>query len=108
MALILRHLGISVVTAKSGKEAIKCVKKNDIRIVLTDIKMPHMNGIELCRKLRKIIPDVPLVLMTAYTRDDLIDEGIKLGVCDVLYKPFEMGHVTDLIEKRSLGNRMTK
>lgn len=102
-SLILRHMGFSVISAKSGKEALECVKENGIEIVLSDIKMPEMNGVELYKQLKKIIPNVPVVMMTAYTSDDLVQEGIREGVNEILYKPLDMDQVIELIKRICTG-----
>jgi DNA-binding NtrC family response regulator len=99
MSLILRRVGYSVMTAKSGKEAVECVKQNNVHIIFMDIKMPHKNGVDVYKELKKMIPEVPVVMMTAYTQNELIQEGINAGVYDVLYKPLDMDQVIDIIRK---------
>lgn len=99
MSLILRHVGYSVMTAKNGQEAIECVKRNNLQIIFMDIKMPGKNGVDVYKELKKIIPKVPVVMMTGYSRDDLVQEGIEAGVHEVIFKPLDMDFVIDLIEK---------
>ncbi len=97
-AMILKYKGYSVTTAKNGPDAIQLFREGDFRIVFLDIRMPEMNGIEVYKELKKIDPDVPMIMMTAYSDDDLIEAGFKAGVHTVLHKPLEMDDVVAIIE----------
>ena len=74
--------------------------------VLSDIKMPEMNGVELHRLLREIRPGLPVVLMTAYAADELIRRGMDDGVAGVLDKPLDINHLlgflTSLAKHRAI------
>ncbi len=103
MSLILRHVGYSVITAKNGQEAIECVKRNNLQIIFMDIKMPGKNGVDVYKELKRIIPKVPVVMMTGYSRDDLVQEGIEAGVNKIIFKPLDMDHVINLIKEVVTG-----
>ena len=103
MSLILRHVGYSVMTAKNGQEAIECVKRNNLQIIFIDIKMPGKNGVDVYKELKRIIPKVPVVMMTGYSRDDLVQEGIEAGVHKVIFKPLDMDFVINLIKEVVTG-----
>lgn len=103
MSLILRHVGYSVMTAKNGQEAIECVKRNNLQIIFMDIKMPGKNGVDVYKELKRIIPKVPVVMMTGYSRDDLVQEGIEAGVHKIIFKPLDMDYVINLIKKVVTG-----
>ena len=74
----------------SGYEAIDRVVETQFDCVLTDIKMPDMNGVELCKALKKAQPDIPVVLMTAYATDDLVKQGLEEGAVAALTKPLDI------------------
>ena len=87
---ILTVKGFYAVAAYDGTEAIEMVKKTNFDCVLTDIRMPKINGIELFKKIKSINPSLPVILMTAYATHGLVDEGIKEGAIGVLTKPLDI------------------
>lgn len=89
---ILDETRISIVTARSGYEAIQAVKNTaDIDLVLLDMQMPEMNGIEVTRELRKIRPDLPIIAQTAFIFDDDKDIILEAGCDACLIKPIRKG-----------------
>lgn len=97
MSLILRRKGYEVATACDGFEAIEKVEKETFDIILIDIKMPVMNGVDAYKKIKKIQPGSVVIMMTAYAVEDLIQEALKQGAYSVLHKPLDMDQVTSLI-----------
>ena len=77
-----------VETTNNPSEALKMVTKNDYDLVITDLKMPGMDGLELCDEVREIDPDLPLIIITAYGSLETADEAMKKGVADFITKPF--------------------
>lgn len=86
--LLSPHLSVRV--AESGAAALAAVTP-DTSLVLTDVRMPGMNGVELARTLRRTHPHLPVVFMTGIVEDDLRAEARELGVLDVLRKPLRPG-----------------
>ena len=87
---ILKVKDYEVEAAYSGPEALDKVKESRFDCVLTDIKMPEMNGIELHRIIKEVQPELPTVLMTAYSTDALVKEGLEQGALAVLAKPLNL------------------
>ena len=87
LADILRLDGYEIETATSGSNALEIIRAKKIDCVLTDIKMPKMNGVELLKKIKSILPDVPVLMMTAYATDNLIKDGMLAGATVTLYNP---------------------
>ncbi len=87
---ILNLSGFAADEAHSGQEALEKVKIHPYQCVLTDVKMPMMNGIELHHAIRALDPDLPVVLMTAYANDDLITRGLEEGAIAALTKPLNL------------------
>ena len=89
-AMILERVGYDVATAEDGFRALELASQRPFDAVLMDIRMPTMNGVETFRRLKKIIPDATVIMMTAYTVEDLVQEALAEGACEVLYKPLDI------------------
>lgn len=87
---IFKAKGHSAEMACSGSEALQKAKKTHFDCVITDVKMPKMNGVELYRAIKAIRPELAVVLMTAYSADKLIKEGLGEGVIAALTKPLDI------------------
>ena len=101
LADILMLQGYSTTEASSGAEAIEKVSQVSFDCVLTDIKMPGMDGVELYRELHRHQPGLPVVFMTAYAANELIQEGMNNGAVGVLNKPLDIHHLLGFLA--SLG-----
>ncbi len=98
IANTLSKLEVDFLTASNGKEALEIIEENsDISVVITDINMPVMNGILMIKKLREIHKDIPIVVMSAHTEKEYINEVKALGVDEYLLKPFDFFRFIDLI-----------
>lgn len=87
---ILSATGYTVHAAYSGSEALKILETNAVDILLTDVRMPDMNGVELYRKTRETHPNMVTFLMTAYAADHIIHAGMAEGIKTVLTKPLDI------------------
>lgn len=96
---ILEDRGFSVATAEDGFRAIEKVKRTAFDLIFMDIKMPGINGVQTFREIKKINPKASVIMMTAYSVEDLVKEAIEEGAYTVIYKPFDMDKVIQTIEK---------
>ncbi len=87
---ILNVKGYQADAVFSGEEALQKVKAISYDCVLSDIKMPKIDGVELFREIKAEQPDLPVVLMTAYAGDKLVKEGLKEGAIASLTKPIDI------------------
>ena len=87
---ILKVKGYEAEGTNSGYEAQEKLAEKNFDCVLADIKMPQMNGVELYRAIKAIQPDLPVVLMTAYFTDKLVEEGLEEGAIASLVKPLDI------------------
>lgn len=90
VADILSVKGYRVRTAHSASEAVEHVDSQTFDCVLSDIRMPETNGIDLFHVVHARQPQLPFLLMTAYSADSLIREGIQAGAAGVLTKPLDI------------------
>lgn len=82
--------GYETRNAFSGQEALELIKKMQFNVVLSDVRMDGMNGVELLRASKAIQKDIVFILMTAYTDMDLLMEGMKEGALVTLKKPLDI------------------
>ena len=99
MTLILGRKGYAVATATDGPEAIARVKEKPFDMIFMDIKMPLMNGVETCRKIKKIKPEAVVMMMTAYAVEDLVQKALQEGAYGITYKPLDVERVIAVIEE---------
>jgi DNA-binding NtrC family response regulator len=85
----LEVAGYDVLVAPSGEEALDALKADDVDLVLTDKRLPGMDGVELVRRLRADHPDLAVIVMTAYGTIESAVEAVRLGAADYLVKPLE-------------------
>ena len=95
---ILRREGYDVVTAANGLDAVSEMNR-DIHTVITDLKMPGLDGMGLLRKLQQDFPEVPVVMITAHGSVESAVEAVKLGAFDYLEKPFEQEQTRQIVAK---------
>ncbi|WP_042167050.1 response regulator transcription factor [Paenibacillus gorillae] len=89
IALFLRNEGYELVEAKDGAEALAIVENDGVDMVILDIMMPHLDGWELCREIRSIDSNIPLLMVTAKGESAHKVKGFQLGTDDYLTKPFD-------------------
>lgn len=99
LACWFREEGFDVATASSGREALATLVREGAEILLVDIKMPGMDGLELQRQVRELAPDATVIIMTAYAAVDTAVQAMKEGAYDYVVKPFEPESLSRLVRK---------
>ena len=100
--ILLSHLGYKVETARNGREGLKKFRANAPDLVLTDIIMPEVEGIETIIAMRQLRPDAKIVAMSGggpMNRESLLDMTVKLGATDSLAKPFDDDQLAQVVER---------
>ncbi len=93
---ILNKVFGEVLTAMNGQDGLSMYKSNDnIDVVITDIKMPKMDGLEMAGEIKKISPDVPCILTTAHAEYDYFLQADEIGIYRYITKPL---NITELLE----------
>lgn len=106
--LMLTAHGYPVVTADSGLNALSRLNEREIKIVLTDIRMAGMTGIELATKIHERDPDLPVLIMTAYAETEVAVSALKSGAFDFIYKPLNHDLLVHAIEKAAEFSQMKR
>lgn len=105
---VLSVEGHDPVVAASGEAGIEMVKAHAPDLVIVDLRLPGMDGLETFKEINKIEARLPVIIMTAYGAADTAIEGAKLGAYDYILKPFEMPEMLDLINKALETGRIAR
>ncbi|HEY0913952.1 MAG TPA: sigma-54 dependent transcriptional regulator, partial [Solimonas sp.] len=89
LEIMLSRRGYRTLSAEDGRQALTMVQEHPVDLVISDLRMPGMNGIELLRELRKQGNDLPLIIITAQGTIESAVEAMRLGACDYLLRPFD-------------------
>ena len=105
---VLQQEGMNVTLASSASEALEALDKDDFDLVLSDIRMPQMSGLELLERVQQAHPNVVVVIMSAYGTVDTALEAIKRGAYDYISKPFKPAEVVLLLRKAEERERLKR
>ena len=104
----LVHDGYEVATAASAEEALSRISQFDPALVITDLRMPGMSGIELLTRVRKDLTDVDVIVATAHEDMNSAVEAMKAGAFDYIVKPFDLAQVEGLISRCLKAQRLAR
>jgi len=94
----LTKLDADFLTAPNGQEALKVIDENsDIDVIITDINMPIMNGLDMIKEIQKRGIKTPIIIMSAHTEVDYLNKAKELGVAEYLLKPFDFIKFIELL-----------
>ena len=102
---ILKLEGYDVVSASDGRQGLRMLQENPVSLVITDVLMPELDGLEVIRTIRKVNPMVPIIAMSGGGKRDLdfLIEAKEFGATKVVNKPFEIDELVELV-KNVLGS----
>jgi two-component system response regulator PilR (NtrC family) len=86
LSIVLRRDGYDVLIAEDGAAAVELLKRERVDILITDIRMPQMNGVDLLREAKRIAPDIVSIVMTAFASTETAVEALRLGAADYVHK----------------------
>jgi len=98
LSLRLKEVEEKVAVAYSGKECLETLKNKEIDVVILDIKMPGMDGMETLREIKKRFPLVEVIMLTGHGSTETAVEGMKMGAFDYLMKPADFDDLTVKME----------
>jgi two-component system response regulator PilR (NtrC family) len=104
LEIFLRNEGYTVSVAENGEQAAAALKEDIFDLIITDMKMPKMDGLDLLRTVKELNPDTIVVIVTAFGNTESAVEAMKLGAYDYIQKPFKMDDIR-LVVKNALDRR---
>jgi two-component system response regulator PilR (NtrC family) len=106
LAIVLRREGYEVLLAENGRSAVEALEREPVDLLISDIKMPDMSGVEVLRAAKQVDQDILGIMITAFASTETAVEAMRLGACDYLSKPFDIDllkmKVREKIENRQL------
>jgi two-component system, NtrC family, response regulator HydG len=96
---VLVSTGYEARVATSGRSAIAQVQAHRFDVILMDVLMPGFNGVQTLHAVRALDPDVPVIMMTAYTRDELVADSVRTTGFGVLSKPLDLDQVLPFLDQ---------
>src|SRR5690606_27875344 len=91
-------LGIQICgVAYNGQDGLEVIRQQGPDIIITDIRMPRLNGIDMIRQVVKWLPNSKIILITGYTDFEYAQQAVKLGAYDILTKPFSSEEITKVV-----------
>jgi two-component system response regulator PilR (NtrC family) len=99
LSLVFGRAGHQVRAAENGRRAVEMLRESAADLIISDVRMPDMGGIELLSAARELSPDVAVVMMTAFATVETAREAFKLGADDFIQKPFDVDELKLIVEK---------
>ena len=105
---LLGPAGYEILTADNARNAIRLIEESELDLVITDIKMPGISGMELLEEAKKIAPDLPIIMMTAFGTIEMAVEAMKKRAYDYITKPFQNEELKLTVKKALENYRLVK
>src|SRR5437868_1367051 len=99
LSLVFETEGNKIRTAMNGRQALDLLQDEPADVIISDVKMPDMDGIEMFRSVRETLPDIGVILMTAFASVETAREAFKLGADDFIQKPFDVEELKLIVRK---------
>ena len=103
LELMLKSMGHAVLTAGNGVQALALFGRNAVDLIITDLRMPEMDGMELLARLREQGSDVPVMVITAHGTVETAITAMKHGACDYILRPFDLDALMLAVERALQG-----
>ena len=100
---MLSYSGFETTAATNGMEALRIMKEKDFPVVISDIRMPGMDGVELLREIKKNYSDTEVISITGYSQDYTFTDMVKAGASDFIAKPFSKDELEAKINRINKG-----
>ena len=99
----LRRSGYKVISASCGQEALEVLDQNEVNLVITDVRMPEMSGLELLARIKQAHPQMPVIILTGYASVQNAVEAMRRGAADYVMKPFTVAALRSAVQQTVIG-----
>lgn len=100
VSMTLQRSGFKILTAENGAKALQMIKEtNDLNLVITDINMPVMSGLQLLKNLRDEDKDISVIILTTESEEGMKKEAVSLGAIGWIVKPFKPTNLSDIVSR---------
>jgi len=106
--IFLSESGFKISTAKSGEEGLELIKKEHPELIICDLKLPKLNGLDILKNLNEYDPAIPVIIMTAYGDSQSTIKAIQLGAYDYIEKPLDIDRLNVLIKRALEGKKISE
>jgi DNA-binding NtrC family response regulator len=97
LSIVLGDLGYMVDVVLNGRDGIELASRERFSVAITDLRLPDMSGLDVLRHIKSCDPDCPIIIITAHSTPEIIDESKRLGAFEMLSKPFFPSEILALI-----------
>ena len=108
LAAHLLKAGYQVLTADDGQNALDILEKQEVNVVVTDLKMPGLDGMEVLRQVQQKFPGIPVLILTAHGTVDNAVQAVKAGAFDYITKPFDKNELLSTIAKAARTEQLAR
>ena len=108
MDIILTEKGYRVEIADNGLDAIEQIRNRSFDLVISDIKMSHVTGVDVLKEIKRVSPEIPTIMITAFTMDKLVQEAQQEGAEAVLHKPLDFDELHSVILQLGVASQPRK
>ncbi len=91
--------GVVAVGSTSGEQALRLLEEQPFHVVVLDVKMPGLGGLEVVRRIRSRLPEMPVVLLSGHGSEESVEEGMRLGAFDYLQKPVDIDLLLGILRR---------
>ena len=102
LSRVFQDAGYKVITAVNGKEALTKVEKEEPELVILDLKLPDMSGIEVLSTIKKAKPGTAVIMISSYGTEEIRKEAMRIGAYDFIDKPFSVERILRTVRKALL------
>lgn len=99
LQILLEGEDYTVMATSGGEDGLSCINNNTFDLVITDIKMPRVDGFEILKKVKEVSPDTLVIMITAFGTTESAIEAMKLGAYDYIHKPFKIDEIRLIVKK---------
>ena len=96
--ILLEDTGYKVIGLESGADALQMIRKSPFDVIIADIRLPDVSGLEILELAKEINPDAAVIMMTGYTEEDSVKRAVSHGAYACIHKPFDVEKVIELVE----------